>query len=78
MTTIAFDTHAAVKRLIEAGFSDTQAESVVDTLKSARDADLGQLATKADLLEMESRMIKWLVPLLIGQAALVTALVKLL
>ena len=43
---IGFDTHEAVKALTEAGFSETQAESVVSTV---RDALGGDLATKSDL-----------------------------
>ena len=46
---------------------------------------LDTVATKADIsevkiviAEMKYDMIKWLVPLLLGQAALVAALVKLL
>ena len=37
-----------------------------------------QLASKADLAALEASIVKWLVPLLLGQAALIVALVKLL
>ena len=57
MATIGFDTHEAVKALTEAGFSETQAESVVSTV---RDAIGGDLATKSDLqgvkTELESKL----------------------
>ena len=46
MATAGFDTHKAVKALTEAGFSETQAESVVSTVSNAIS---GELATKADL-----------------------------
>lgn len=49
MNVLAFDTHRVVKRLMEAGFSDTQAETVTDVLRESRELDVGQLATKADL-----------------------------
>ena len=46
MATIGFETHEAVKALTEAGFSETQAESVVSTVRNALGGDL---ATKSDL-----------------------------
>lgn len=42
----AFDTHRAVKSLTIAGFSDSQAEAVVETVGTAMDETL---ATKTDL-----------------------------
>ena len=53
MATAGFDTHKAVKALTEAGFSETQAESVVSTVSNAISGDV---ATKADLKELELRM----------------------
>ncbi len=44
MTTLAFDTHKAVKALKQAGFDDSQAEAVVATVG---DAIGGNVATKA-------------------------------
>ena len=44
--TIGFDTHEAVKALTKAGFSETQAETVVSTVREAMGSDL---ATKSDL-----------------------------
>lgn len=41
-------------------------------------ADLVHFATKADLAEMKADIFKWAVPPLLGQAALIAALVKLL
>ena len=49
MTVVAFDTHAAVKQLIAAGFSDSQAETVASVVRAAQDVDLSNLATKDDL-----------------------------
>ena len=45
MTSFPFDTHRAVKELEKAGFSEAQAEAVVETLGIAIG---GNLATKAD------------------------------
>ncbi len=41
-------------------------------------ADMATKPEKADLSTLEARIVKWLVPLLLGQAALIVALVKLL
>ena len=89
--TVTLDTHKIVKRLKGAGFNDMQAETVTDILAETRATDLAdvatksdiavlqsQMATKADLAQLEIKIIKWLVPLLLGQAGLVVALIKLL
>ncbi len=49
----AFDTHAAVKRLAGAGFTETQAEALSDTVHRAV---TGGVATKADLAGLETRI----------------------
>ena len=51
MTTLAFDTHKAVKALKEAGFDDPQAEAVVATVGEAIG---GSIATKADIAELRT------------------------
>ncbi|NYZ17291.1 DUF1640 domain-containing protein [Azospirillum sp. RWY-5-1] len=89
MMAASFDTHAFVKRLTAAGMPEAQAEAVTTMIREARDADLSQMATKADVAQLRSDLradvsdlkadlMKWLVPLLLGQAALIAALVKLL
>ena len=52
MTTIVFDSHTFVKRLRATGFTEEQAEVIVD---ASRDA-LSQLVTKQDLADMEDRI----------------------
>ena len=52
MTTIVFDSHTFVNRLRSTGFSEEQAEVIVDT---SRDA-LAQRVTKDDLRELELRL----------------------
>ncbi len=49
MTTLVFDTHAAVKALKEVGFEEAQAEAVVTTVG---DAITGNIATKADVTDL--------------------------
>jgi len=84
---VILDTHRTVKRLQEAGFTTTQAETVTEVLREAQTIDLSHLATKADLApfvtkadlaEFKADLFKWLIPLLLGQSALIAALVKLL
>ncbi len=53
MTTLAFDTHAAVKALKDAGFEEAQAEAVVTTVG---DAMTGNVATKADVTDLRADM----------------------
>ncbi|CAK0742866.1 conserved hypothetical protein [Gammaproteobacteria bacterium] len=53
MATIVFDSHTFVKRLRATGFTEEQAEVIVD---ASRDA-LAQLVTKDDLRESEMRII---------------------
>ena len=56
MNTIAFDTHATVKRLTASGFTTEQAEAQVAVLADALSTNLDDLATKRDLKELETRM----------------------
>ena len=51
MTTLAFDTHQAVKALTAAGADETLAEAVVSTIG---DAVSGNVATKTDLAKVEA------------------------
>lgn len=49
MSVVAFDTHKFVKRLQEAGFSESQAEAVTQAVQEAASIDLTSLATKQDV-----------------------------
>jgi len=57
MTSITFDTHFFVKALEKKGFTETQAEGVVDMVKKVHAEATETLATKSDLMLLESRMI---------------------
>ena len=74
MSAGAFDTHAAVKTLREAGADEAMAEAIVNTASAAAGADREQLATKADLGTLEVRLT-WR---LVGLAAAIVAAVKLI
>ena len=51
---MAFDTHAYVKKLQEAGFTPQQAEAQAEALSGVVEENL---ATKRDLKEMETRLV---------------------
>lgn len=75
----AFDVLQFVKTLRAAGVSQAAAEAHAEALGSAvRDS----LVTKADLNEglekLRSDMLRWFMPLLLGQAATIALLVELL
>ena len=53
-----FDTHAAVRGLEAAGIDTKHAEAIVETMRDARTADAGQLATKADLAELRADLYR--------------------
>lgn len=72
MTTISIDTHKTINKLIQRGFSQEQAEGLVEALTESA------LVTKDDLrvalAEQTASMVKWVAALLLAQAGLVTAL----
>ena len=90
MTALVFDTHAFVKKLTEAGFSEPQAEAQADALLKAfvqfrEEVHLDELATQRDLGELELRLeaklaetkaeiIRWTIGAGIFQTALIAAL----
>lgn len=53
MCVVAFDTHKFVKRLRDAGFTETQAEAVTQAVQEGASIDLTSLATKHDLAEIQ-------------------------
>jgi hypothetical protein len=55
MSDVSFDTHAIVKDLMAAGFTDEQAEAVTRVVKNARTIDLWSLATKTDLIPLAAK-----------------------
>ncbi|ABN42243.1 gp37 [Sodalis phage phiSG1] len=89
MATLVFDTHAFVKKLTTAGMPEAQAEILAQEQANLIE---NRLATKVDITTLEkniemkfeakiesvkSDIIKWVAGLLIAQAALVAALLKL-
>lgn len=76
MNTIALDTHKTIKNLTQKGFTQEQAEGVVEALAES------ELVTKSDLhvalSDQKTSIIQWVAALLIAQAGLVVALQNLL
>jgi hypothetical protein len=72
MTTIVFDSHTFVKRLRSTGFTEEQAEVIVD---ASRDA-LAQLVTKDDLRELELRLTIKIGALLAVVAGVIIAVLR--
>ena len=82
MASITFDTLRFVERLKAAGVPEAQAKAEVEALQEALGTTGFDLVTK-DYLNVrieaaKSDLIKWIAALLIAQAGLVAALVKLL
>ena len=79
MTAVVFDTLKFSKRLIEAGFTEKQAETLAEEQAALIDE---QLATKRDLKEMETRLMYNLTVrmggMMVTAVVVVAALVKLL
>ncbi len=67
MTTLLFDTHAAIKDLIGAGLAEKEAEAIVKVMNSSQ----GELATKTDLetgLMQTEHRITWRVGVMLAVA----------
>lgn len=77
MATITFDTLKFAEKLEKAGLPREQAAAIAEAQKDAfAEAMDSQPATKADLMDMENRLIKWGIGLAFGQVAIIAALVK--
>ncbi len=86
MNATTFDTHGFVKRLTAAGMPERQAEVLADEQSRLLE---GHLVTKRDLAEAKAEImriiaetkaeiLKWMFAALLGQTAILAALIKLL
>jgi hypothetical protein len=77
---INFDTHEFIKTLEQAGMPEQQAEAISHAFKKAQEQV--EPVTKdyldAKLNDLKYEMVKWIAGMLLAQAGLVAALVKLL
>lgn len=77
MASITFDAHKFADRLKAAGVPAAQAEAEAHALADALSAS--DIATKTDLLELKTDIIKWMVGLALAQVGLLVGiLVKIL
>ncbi len=77
MTTITFDTLELADKLKAAGFAPEQAEAVVRVVVEAQTSMVTRDYLDARLSENKVDLIKWIAGMLLAQAGLVAALVKL-
>lgn len=68
---LIIDTHRFIEELKTAGFTPAQAEGLVRALQKS---DLNHLTTKADLKELELRLVKWIIAV-VGIGVAVMALI---
>lgn len=79
---VVVDTHRFVKNLSRNGFTERQAEALAAeqvrllTTQLATGADLA--ATRADIEAIKADLLKWMIGVLIVQAAVIVTLVRLL
>ena len=79
MASITFDTLKFTKRLEAAGLPSAQAEAIAEAFGEATGTELvTKDYLKAEIETAKNDLIKWIAGLLLAQAGLVTALVKLL
>ena len=86
MTAVTFDTLKFAKKLEAAGLPAPQAEAIAEAFREATSEELvtrdyldARLETvKASIETAKADLVKWVAGLLIAQAALIAALVKLL
>jgi len=79
MSSITFDTLKFVKRLESAGMPSLQAEAMAEAFREATGEELvTKDYLKAEIEAAKNDLVKWMAGMLIAQAALIAALVKLL
>lgn len=74
-TSALYDTHRHVKRITETGVSEGTAEAIIGSVTELMATDI---ATKADLANMETRLIRWVVGTTLVIDSLLLAAIKLL
>lgn len=79
MSTITFDPLKFVKRLEAAGMSAPQAEAIAEAFRDATGEErVTKDFLKAEIESAKTDLVNWIAGMLIAQAALIAALVKLL
>lgn len=84
MTTVTFDTHKFIRTLTNAGLPPEQAEAIAEAFQTAQNEaqpvtrDYFDVRLKAEIETAKADLVKWMAGLLLAQAAVIAALVKLL
>jgi hypothetical protein len=79
MTTLLFDTLKLAEQLEAAGFSPQQAKGAAAALaQSISEQAVTREYLDLRLAELKADLLKWVISLLLGQTAVIAALVKLL
>ena len=73
MATLIIDTHNFITRLTDAGMEEKQALAIADGL---RNISLENVADKGDIAKLKADLLMWLIPILLGQIVVFTAVVK--
>jgi len=73
-----FDTYAIVQKLKATGLSEDKAVIMVEAIKDAQSNLVTQDSLKVALVELENRMLLKVFGMMLGQTALIVALIKLL
>ena len=60
---VIYDTHRCIKRITKTGVSEDSAEAIIGSVTELIETNI---ATKADLALLESRLIKWIVGTMAG------------
>lgn len=71
---IGLDTHKLVAVLIKQGFSNQQAEAILDAMVQIHKVDQANYINRLDLLRLENKLVYWIVGNSIGVAGLLGAL----
>jgi hypothetical protein len=78
MTAMTFDTLASARRLKANGIIPEQAEAIAEEMRYAHDASRDALVTvsilEGKLAETKADIFKWMIPLQLGQYALLIGL----
>lgn len=75
MATLTFEPFEFIDHLKESGMPEQQAKAIAKALQRV---NLSHVATKTDIVQLEARILKWLIILLFGQASIIVAVLKFL
>lgn len=81
MTTTTFDALGYFEKLKSAGVAEAQAKAQAEAMRSAfaayDESRMKELVTKADLRDVELRILKWVIGTIITQTALIITVIGL-